>query len=294
MLLDFIIPQNEGKWINFEAVLSTSADQIAIAPGCLVRDWNEGGRHFFHYKTNQSILPIYLITSGRYAVKRDRWHDIDIEIYHHPPHTANLDRMIQAVKSSLDYFTKNFSPYQFPHVRIVEIPRYADFAQSFPNTIAYSETVGFIAKVDPNDSENIDYPFYTTAHEMAHQWWGHQVISAPVQGASMLSESLAQYSALMVLKHEYGPLHMRKFLKHELDRYLQGRNLSSKKESPLAWNNLEEYVHYCKGSLAFYALEDQFGEKWLNEVLQNYVKDVAFQQPPFTRAIKGLGHKFFS
>lgn len=35
----------------------------------------------------------------------------------------------------------------------------------------------------------------------------------------MLSESLAQYSALMVMEERYGPRQMRRFLKYELDRY---------------------------------------------------------------------------
>ena len=90
--------------------------------------------------------------------------------------------MIDAVKKSLAYFTTNFGPYQHRQVRILEFPRYASFAQSFPNTIPYSESIGFIARVE-ND-EDVDYPFYVTAHEVAHQWWAHQVIGGNVQGAT--------------------------------------------------------------------------------------------------------------
>ena len=28
--------------------------------------------------------------------------------------------------------------------------------------------------VDPNDPEDLDMPFWVTAHEMGHQWWPHQ------------------------------------------------------------------------------------------------------------------------
>ena len=132
-------------------------------------------------------------------VKRDRWQgpageDVAIEIYYHPGHEYNVDRMIDAVKKSLTYFTANFGPYQHRQVRILEFPRYASFAQSFPNTIPYSESIGFIARVEKD--EDVDYPFYVTAHEVAHQWWAHQVIGGNVQGATVLSETLSQYSAL--------------------------------------------------------------------------------------------------
>jgi aminopeptidase N len=62
-----------------------------------------------------------------------------------------------------------------------------------------------------------------TAHEIAHQWWAHEVIGANQQGSTMIVESLSQYSALMVMEKEYGAQQMRRFLKYELDRYLAGR-----------------------------------------------------------------------
>ena len=58
---------------------------------------------------------------------------------------------------------------------------------------------------------------------MAHQYWAHQVIGADMQGGTMTSETLAQYSALMVMKHLYGPDKIRRFLKYELDNYLRSR-----------------------------------------------------------------------
>ena len=66
-----------------------------------------------------------------------------------------------------------YSPYQFTQYRIFEFPRYRTFAQSFPNTIPYSEGIGFIGRVlKPTD---IDFTYFVTAHELGHQWWAHQL-----------------------------------------------------------------------------------------------------------------------
>ncbi|MDN3507204.1 MAG: M1 family aminopeptidase [Simkaniaceae bacterium] len=276
---------HEGSWIDFEAIVSTSKDQIAIAPGYLQKEWEQDNRRFFHYKMDKPMLNFYAFLSGRYEVAVDQWNDVKIEIYHHPTHTANVPRMIQAIKKSLDYYTHHFSPYQFKQLRIIEFPRYSTFAQSFPNTVPFSEGIGFIAKIDESDPECIDYVFYVTAHEVAHQWWAHQVIGGDVQGSTMLSESLAQYSALMVQEKEYGPEQMRKFLKYEMDNYLAGRALESMEEEPLMLNSGQQYIHYNKGSLVFYALKDYLGEEAVNKVLREYIKDVAFQKPPFTRSV---------
>ena len=170
--------------------------------------------------------------------------------------------MILATKRALDYFSANFGPYQHRQVRILEFPRYASFAQSFANTIPYSESIGFIA--DLRDEDAIDYVFYVTAHEVAHQWWAHQVIGANVQGATMLSESLSQYSALMVMEKEYGREKMRRFLKYELDSYLRNRGGELVEELPLYRVENQPYIHYNKGSLVFYRLRDEIGEEALN------------------------------
>ena len=270
----------DADWINFETTVSTSTDQIALAPGYLQREWTENGRHYFHYKSDTRILAFVSWLSARWEVKRDRWNDIAIEVYYDAKHPYNVDGMIAATKKSLDYYTKNFSPYQFRQVRILEFPGYAAFAQSFANTIPYSEAIGFIA--DVRDQEDIDYTFYVTAHEVAHQWWAHQVIGANMQGATMLSESLAQYSALMVMEHEYGAAKMRKFLKYELDTYLRMRATERVSEQPLALNENQQYIHYNKGSVVFYALKDYIGEDVLNGILAKFLKDKAFQEAPFT------------
>jgi ABC-2 type transport system permease protein len=221
---------HDWDWITFETTVSTSKDQTAIAPGYLQREWEEGDRRYFHYKMDQKMLNFYAFNSARYEVKRDKWNDINIEIYYRKGHEYNVDRMIKGVKKSLDYYTAEYSPYQHKQVRIIEFPNtMGTFAQSFANTIPFSESIGFIADVDEENEDAVDYPFAVTAHEVAHQWWAHQVIGANVQGVTMLSESLSEYSSLKVLEHEYGKGQMRKFLKEALDSYLSGRGMENKK-----------------------------------------------------------------
>ncbi len=273
--------------ITFETTISTSADQIAIAPGYLQEERIEGDRRYFRYRMDEPFLNFYSYLSADYTVRRDRWNEVEIEVYYHEPHDYNVDLMISAVKSSLDYFTKNFGPYQHSIVRIIEFPGYATYAQSFATTIPTSETAGFIAKINEYD---IDMVTYITAHEVAHQWWAHQVIGADVQGATLLSESLAQYSALMVMEKEYGKEKMRRFLKYELDRYLRGRGNEMVEEMPLYLVENQMYIHYQKGSLVMYALRDYLGEEVLNGAIRRFRDDKAFQEPPYTTSLEFLDY----
>src|SRR5262249_41673375 len=38
----------DSDWVDFEAEIGTSTDQIALAPGELVRQWDSNGRRYFH------------------------------------------------------------------------------------------------------------------------------------------------------------------------------------------------------------------------------------------------------
>ncbi len=270
---------DDGDWIDFSTIVCTAPDQVALAPGYLEREFMRDGRRCFSYVMDQPMLNFYAFLSARWQVKKGLYKDIPIEVYHHPAHAFNIDRMIEATQKSLAYFEAHFTPYQHRQFRIIEFPGYARFAQSFANTIPYSESIGFIT--DLRDPDRIDYVFYVTAHEAAHQWWAHQVIGANVQGATMLSETLAQYSALMVMEQEYGRANMRQFLRYELDRYLGGRGGERIEELPLYRNEDQQYIHYQKGALVMYRLREELGEAAVNRALRRFLRDKGYQRAPF-------------
>ncbi|MBL7924607.1 MAG: ABC transporter permease subunit, partial [Bacteroidia bacterium] len=238
---------NNSDWVNVRTRISTSEDQLAIAPGSLKKQWKEGGRAFFEYELDHPSMNFYSFLSARYQVKRKLHKGISMEVYYDARHAYNVDKMMQSMEMSIDYYSNHFGPYRHKQTRIIEFPRYGSFAQAFPGTMPYSESIGFIANLE--DPEDIDMVTYVVAHEMGHQWWAHQVIGPQMQGSTLLSESMAQYSALMVMEQLYGKDQMHKFLRYEMDRYLRSRGGESDKECPLLEVENQGYVHYNKASV---------------------------------------------
>ena len=279
-----------SDWVDADITVTTDEDQTPIAPGYTVSETVAGGRRTVHFKPDAPINNFFSIQSGRYAVRRDRVGtgagDIDLAVYYLPGHEYNVDRMLNAMKVSLALFGEQFSPYQFRQARILEFPSYATFAQSFANTIPYSEDIGFLTKVGAPDK--IDIATYVTAHEIAHQWWGHQLVPSAQQGATMLVESFAQYSALLVMEKVYGREQMRKFLKYELDRYLRRRGGEVVEELPLARVENQQYIHYQKGSLAMYWLKEAVGEDTVNRALAKMLQQHAFKAAPYPNTLDFL------
>jgi ABC-2 type transport system permease protein len=272
---------SDADWISFRATVSTEADQIAVAPGYLQREWTEGGRRYFAYDMGPTRMHnFYSFVSARYAVARDTWNDVDIQVFHDPKHAYNVGRMIEASKVGLEYFTKHFGPYQFRQFRVLEFPRYRPFAQSFPNTVPFSESIGFIERM-PGEGD-LDLSLYVTLHELAHQWWGHQVVGGFAEGSNILSEMMAEYSALVATEHVIGPDRIRLYLRHALDDYLRGRRQETRGEQTLARVTRQGYVWYNKGSLAMYAMRDALGEDVLNAYLRDFIHRHRLQEPPYT------------
>lgn len=279
--------RHDSNWVTADITLSTDADQTPVAPGYTVSDTTAGGRRTLVTKTEAPIHNFFSLQSARYDVLKDSWLNADgkpveLSVYYHPPHGSNAPRMLAAMKTSLSLFSQAFSPYQFRQARVLEFPAYERFAQAFANTVPYSEAIGFIQDFDESRrDENIDLVTYATAHEIGHQWWAHQVIGADKQGMTMLSESFAQYSALLVMEKLYGRDQLRKFLKLELDQYLRSRSEERVEELPLARVEDQGYVHYNKGAVTMYWLKEVVGEDVVNRTLRKLVQQYAFKPAPY-------------
>ncbi|MCH2200240.1 MAG: hypothetical protein MK081_15825 [Flavobacteriales bacterium] len=275
----------DADWVTINTIVSTSEHQTAIAPGKLIRSWSEEGRNFYEYRLDKKVMNFFAVMSAEYDVKRENWHGIDLEVYHHPGHDYNVDKMMSSMKSSIGYYSSAFSPYPHEQARIIEFPRFAQFAQAFPGTMPYSESIGFLS--DLKDPDDIDGVTYVVAHEMGHQWWAHQLVGANVRGAQMLSETFSQYSALMVMERTYGAESMDKFLKYEMDKYLRSR--SRLEEEPALINVINESsVYYNKGSVAMYALKEYISEDSVNLALRRFMNEFGYNNGHYPTSLDFL------
>jgi ABC-2 type transport system permease protein len=276
--------RHDADFMTSDITVTTEADQTPIAPGRRVSDQivdtATGKRRRARFVTQAPVMPFFSIQSARYAISRETYKGVELEVYYDPAHAWNIERMKTAMKASLDYDQANFSPYQFDHLRFIEFPAYAAFAQAFAGTMPWSEDLFFIS--DYKDPEKIDMVTYVGAHEIGHQWWAHQVVGADQEGVTLMSETLAQYSALRVMKKLYGEDQIRKFLKFELNSYLRARGGQPLEERPL--NRVEPsqgYVHYRKGSLVMYRLAEEIGEEAVNRALRKFLAQHAFKGAPY-------------
>ncbi|MDU0113447.1 M1 family aminopeptidase [Psychrosphaera aquimarina] len=264
--------EKDASWINFEAVMSTQIAQTAIAPGELQNQWQENNRAYFHYKVNQPMSNFLGFASAQYQIKSIQPGNTAINAYYLEQHDKNIELMLNTAAKSLQYFEREFGEYPYPELNLVEIPN-RGFARAYPATIYISEHVGFKEKIPlDSDSADLDNFSYLIAHEVAHQWWGHQLASAKTEGEVLLIESLADYSALMVMKEIYGDDYVKQVLQHSTQQYLIGRSSDHLGETPLFKMLGQRYLRYHKGPVVFNAIRQLMGEGKLNQALKKLLE----------------------
>jgi ABC-2 type transport system permease protein len=277
-----------SDWVEVTTTISTSPDQIAVAPGSLVKSWEANGKKYFTYQLDHYSLDFYSFISAKYEVARKKWKGIDLEVYYSKEHAYNVPNMLKSMEKSLEYYTTNYGPYYHKQCRIIEFPRYSSFAQAFPGTMPFSEGIGFIIDLRKVTKDDIDQVYYVVAHEMAHQYWAHQVCGANMQGSEMMSEGFSQYSALMVMEKEYGKDKMKKFLKYEMDGYLRGRSTEFEAERPLMKSEHQNYIHYQKASVVMYYLKEMIGEDKVDAAMRTLIDSFGYKKPPFPTSLSAV------
>ena len=277
----------DADWIDFECIVSTESDQTALAPGELLKHWSSNRRNFYHYKSLSKTLNCYSFLSARYAVKKDTWNGVSLEIYYHPKHNYNIDRFFEAMKASLEYYTLNFGPYQNKTLKVVEFP-FGSNAKALSGSIQVGENLGFISQPSRDSEFTKNQICEVIAHEIAHQYFAYQVVGASVKGSAVLSEVFSQYSALCVLGKIDKPQAINNLLANTYNKYIDGRNNDKKVEPPLAFVSGQDYIFYHKGMLVMNCLKAYLGEDSVNSAISKFLKHYKFAEPPYPTSLDFL------
>ena len=258
--------------IAFEAVVGTDDGQTAVAPGTLRRTWTEGGRRYFHYVADGPIGHEYFFFSAEYALHEERWNGVAIQIFHDPGSGANLERMVRSGRASLDYCTEHFGPYAHSYLRLVAIPGQGVGLRAETSTITYRE--GFALLRPEDDSRGFDLVFAVLAHEVGHICGA--VTPARVEGAGVMSESLAWYRAFGVVKAAHGQEHLRRLLRWMREPHVI---VPVRAAVPLLRGG-GEYGVNRRGPFAMYALSEYIGEDRVDAALRRLREAHPSAEPP--------------
>jgi ABC-2 type transport system permease protein len=287
-LYDARARQGERVRTTFEAVMGTSSDQRAVAPGMLRRTWTENGRRYFHYAADAPIGTEQAFFSARYAVREARWQPpvgpeagppVLVQLYHDPRHTANVDRLMRSAVASLAHYSRQYGPYPWRHLRLIENPVRGMGAHADAASIDYGQ--GFSLFNPAQDPRGLDFPFAIIAHEVAHQWWGAQLPYAPVEGVGLLTESPAWYAAMGVVEETYGRAHLRRLLRF----FRQPYPFPPIRQAVPLVRGADPFAAYRKGPFALFGLSEYIGKDRVDLAYRRMIERHGSGTPPLPTAL---------
>ena len=183
-------------------------------------------------------------------------------VYYDPRTALNVPTMVKALDAARKRYSEWFAPYPWKLLRVTEFPGLAGYAQGFPGNISFSEDIGFMTRPNSEEDDDVDSAFYIVAHESGHQWWGNIVMPGKGPGGNIISEGLANFSAVMLINAEKGDMQRRVLLRRWENSYANGRNADS--ERPI--NRIDgsrpgdSTVTYDRAGFVFWMLRDLMGE----------------------------------
>jgi len=268
------------KWATIETKISTSVDHVAVAPGELITRATVNNRNEFHYKTQQAIRKLQPIISGKLTLSKRDVDGTSLEVYHLKKHSDIAQEHLDSMADTLQYGNQHFDQYPAKQLRLFEMPNVLRMSgYAMPQMMLLDERLGFA--VDRTNTDSFDHLYRRTAHETAHQWWGHGLDSAITEGGSMMVETLAVYTQAQLLNKKYGPEYMHRLLQYANDRYFFARGQSNEPEKPL-YRASENHLIYSKGTVAMNALQNRLGENNVNEALRAVLKNHRYPNKPAT------------
>ncbi|KMQ60118.1 aminopeptidase N [Chryseobacterium angstadtii] len=266
-------------YINLEMTVSTERNQTAIGTGDLVKKWTNSGRNYFQYKA-ENIPFRFAVSSADYQIKSLIHKGIAVNLFYHSNHSENADHLLDNAKKTLDYCLQNFGSYPFKTVNFAEISSFTRgfAATAYPSAVFMPEDMVFHANIHGDKEQDVINEL--AGHELSHLWWGNSQINPDDrEGASMLTETLAMYTEMMLYKKMHGNEKMKERLKVHQQIYDNEKGLYENRPIYRVRGDMA-HIAYSRGAVAMVALSELIGEEKVNEALRSFLINNRYPKKP--------------
>ncbi len=254
------------QWVKMESVISVPVGQQAITQGALVKQWQQDGRSFFHYKTSRPLRAISAFVVVPWQAKQVQHGKVLLEMYV-PEQNQSTDLTMLAMQQTLSWFEQEISPYSGEVLRLVSMPELDSGGTGYalPQLVLINHRVGVRARQAAD--AGFSQVYRRAVHEVAHQWFGHDMGNGVPGDGTFLVESLAKYVELVLIEQHFGRDAMQALVDYEKERFARAQARSKSQPSSLIDSD-ESYDQYSRATLVFARLRSELGDQCITAALR--------------------------
>jgi len=255
---------NGSRAFDLRLTVDVPTSFIVSAVGNLISETIADARRRSIWTSPVPLLAV-TVAAAPYRVIREA----GIAVYHHPDHAEPARAISTTLAAARRHYSAWFGELPWSELRVNEHAELFTQATAYPSAIALSETMGFKTARGARG----DLSFAVTAHEAAHQWWGHLLHVSDGPGDGMLLEGMADFAALRLHAAVLGDSARMAFAR-ELEReFLEGRRQSDEPSIATAREGTasHEAVLQKKGAMVLWMLQDAVGAVAMDRALRALV-----------------------
>jgi hypothetical protein len=247
----------------------------SVSCGDMVERTEDGGRACERWRIDEPHAVGF--AAGPFETSTERAGERTVAIYRLTADPTSLSGQAHALSEVIDAMTARFGTYPYRRFSIAEVPDH------IPGFWAASEQGFILAKPTVFDAAGGNLPLF--AHEAAHAWWG-STVGADGPGLLFLTESMAQYGAVVAIESILGEDAATEFLRFSRPEYNTRQCargyfdvVRSGEDTPMSGTTETGGVYHtiadAKGHWVLHMLRRRVGDEVFFEVLRSFVNDYA-------------------
>jgi hypothetical protein len=276
------------------AKLRVPSDANVAATGAVVKDGAIDGMAYFTVNAGL-IRDFAVLVSRSYVSAALKIGDVTVRSHFLVRDRASGERVLDFATQALAIFQRRFGPYPYRNLDVVEAPvvggaggvefsGLVTVASMFYRPMTADQSSGLLGQLMAGMGQ-VQGPIleFTTAHEVAHQYW-HGLVGSDSREHPYLDESLAQFSAMLYDEDRYGveranqdaDMHVR--MNYRMMR-MMGEKDGAVDQPVDAFGSTIRYAGlvYGKGACFYPAARTLLGEAPFYDGLRRYVSRYGFR-----------------
>ncbi|MDP2876809.1 MAG: M1 family aminopeptidase [Holophaga sp.] len=195
-------PSTELEGMRFTATAKIRSEKpfIPLATGQVVSQREEGDFHILETKLDQPTWSFFIV-AGKYLFEEETRNGLKVRVASYAHKSSSDRKLAKLVLDIAQYYENILGPFPVKELNVVQRNEWG--SGQAPNGFLFITNEAFnpqMGLLNQWFSQGINQRY---AHEIAHQYWGNQVLIASAE-ENWISEAFAQYCSAFVIRSGKG------------------------------------------------------------------------------------------